>query len=84
MQNHNSHLHRIQDGGRRKRKAGNHVGQLPPEALQCAQNLHVVAARRVAEDDASAKWLPCSALLFANVVGFGLNENYAYCLLTRN
>ena len=34
-------------------------------------------ATRAAEDDASVKWLSCSAPLFANVVGFALYDSYA-------
>lgn len=75
MQNHNFHLQRIGDGTRKQREVGEHVGQCYQRPQKCAENLYVVAARRVSEDDVSAKWLPYSALLFTN--GFALNDSYA-------
>ena len=77
MQNHNFHLQRIRNGTRKQREAGKHVEQCCKRPQKHAVNLYVVAARSVTEDDASAKWLPYSALLFANVAGFAMNDSYA-------
>ena len=47
-----------------------------------AGSLYIVAARRVAEDNASAKWLPYSALLFAFVKDFVLNDTFIMLYLS--
>lgn len=63
-------------GARNQKEAGKYVGQHYQRLHKCAGNLYAVDARRVVGEDASAEWLPCSALLFASVVGFAVNDKY--------
>ena len=72
----NSHLLRTGDGARKQREVGKYAGQHYQRPHKCAGSLYTVAARKVAGNDASAEWLSCSALLYAVVMVFAVNDKY--------
>ena len=61
-------------GTRRSGEARKHVAQLYQKPCKLVENSYVVAARRAAQDTASARRLLCSALLSVSVVDFALTD----------
>ena len=65
------------------KEAGKYAGQPYQKPCKLVGNSYFVAARRAAQDTASAGRLLCSALLFVSVVDFALTDRQVTTVTRR-